>query len=104
MPSSALLYTKSIIPRARLPITSKLKEENLPSVDYKISATFGSVRVAKTSTSAYNDIFGSTVNRCAKINPFSPRNGLVIGEVFYEHVKRARLVPGRIGTFEQRGL
>ncbi len=68
-------------------INNKLKEENLPTVDYKISATFGSVRVAKTTTSSVNDIFGSTVNRCAKINPYCPRNGFVIGEGLYEIVK-----------------
>ena len=68
-------------------INDKLKEENLPTVDYKISATYGSVRVAKTTTSSVNDIFGSTVNRCAKINPFSPRNGFIIGETLYELVK-----------------
>ncbi len=68
-------------------INNKLKEENLPTVDYKISATFGSVRVAKTTTSSVNDIFGSTVNRCAKINPYCPRNGFVIGDGLYEIVK-----------------
>ncbi len=68
-------------------IGKKLKEKGLPSVDYKISATYGSVRVANTSTSDVYDIFGSTVNRCAKINGLAPRNGLIIGESFYNAVK-----------------
>ena len=68
-------------------IAKKLKEKGLPSVDYKISATYGSVRVANTSTSDVNDIFGSTVNRCAKINGLAPKNGLIIGESFYGVVK-----------------
>ena len=68
-------------------ITEKLREHGLPSVDYKISATYGPVRIASTSTSAVNDIFGSTVNRCAKINGIAPRNGLIIGEAFYNAVK-----------------
>lgn len=69
-------------------ITQKLKEKELPLVDYKISATYGSVRMAHTSTSDVNDIFGSTVNRCAKINGLAPRNGLLIGESFYNAVKQ----------------
>lgn len=68
-------------------ISKKLDEHGLPSVDYKISATYGPVRIASTSTSAVNDIFGSTVNRCAKINGIAPRNGLIIGEGFYDAVK-----------------
>ena len=68
-------------------IGKKLEEKGLPIVDYKISATYGSVRVANTSTSDVNDIFGSTVNRCAKINGLSPKNGLVIDEGLYNAVK-----------------
>ena len=45
------------------------------------------VRIAKTSTSSVNDIFGSTVNRCAKINRTAPANGLIIGEELYENAK-----------------
>jgi class 3 adenylate cyclase len=68
-------------------IGAKLKEKGLPAVDYKLSATYGSVRIANTSTSDVNDIFGSTVNRCAKINGLAPKNGLVIGEPLYNIVK-----------------
>ena len=68
-------------------VTKRLYEHGLPSVDYKISATYGPVRIASTSTSAVNDIFGSTVNRCAKINGLAPRNGLLIGEAFYNAAK-----------------
>lgn len=68
-------------------VAKKLDEYGLPGVDYKISATYGPVRMASTSTSAVNDIFGSTVNRCAKINGIAPRNGLIIGESFYNAVK-----------------
>ena len=44
-------------------------------------------RIAKTSTSSINDIFGNTVNRCAKINRLAPANGLIIGEEFYNNAK-----------------
>ena len=68
-------------------IETKLKKENLPLFDYRTSATFGNVRIARTSTSSVNDIFGATVNRCAKINRTAPANGLIIGEEFYENAK-----------------
>jgi len=68
-------------------IATKLKQEKLPSIDYRTSATFGIVRIARTSTSSVNDIFGTTVNRCAKINRSAPANGLIIGEEFYENAK-----------------
>lgn len=68
-------------------IAAKLKKENLPVIDFRTSGTFGMVRIAKTSTSSVNDIFGTTVNRCAKINRSAPANGLIIGEEFYENAK-----------------
>jgi len=68
-------------------ISEKMKREKLPSIDYRISATYGIVRIARTSTSSVNDIFGNTVNKCAKINRSAPANGLIIGEEFYENAK-----------------
>lgn len=68
-------------------ISRKLEKEKLPPVDYRTSATYGMVRIARTSTSSVNDIFGATVNRCAKINRTAPANGLIIGHDFYENAK-----------------
>lgn len=68
-------------------INKKMEEEGLPSLSYKISATYGSVRVAKIATSSIEDIFGSTVNKCAKINRLAPPNGIVIGDALYQMVK-----------------
>jgi len=68
-------------------IVKKLEKQNLPIFDYRISSTYGIVRIAKTSTSSINDIFGNTVNRCAKINRLAPANGLIIGEEFYNGAK-----------------
>ncbi|MGI0010284.1 MAG: HAMP domain-containing protein, partial [Nitrosopumilaceae archaeon] len=86
-------------------IGKKMQEEGLPAFDYKISANYGSVRVAKIATSTIDDIFGSTVNICAKINRFAPPNELVIGEALYEIAKSFdsytyRLVNGELGTQE----
>jgi class 3 adenylate cyclase len=68
-------------------IAKKLQQEKLPVIDFRTSATFGVVRIARTSTSSVNDIFGTTVNRCAKINRTAPANGLIIGEEFYQNAK-----------------
>ncbi len=68
-------------------IVKKLEKIDLPTLDYRISATYGIVRIARTSTSSVNDIFGSTVNKCAKMNRSAPPNGVIIGENFYGEVK-----------------
>lgn len=68
-------------------ILKELEKQNLPSLNYRTSATYGGVRIAKTTTSSTNDIFGVTVNRCAKINRSSPANGVIIGEGLYGLVK-----------------
>jgi len=81
-------------------ISKKMQQEGLPPFDYRISATYGSVRVAKIATSAIDDIFGSTVNKCAKINRLAPPNGLVIGEALYEIVKSFDSYSYRLVTSE----
>jgi HAMP domain-containing protein len=68
-------------------IVKKLTEEKLPILNYRISSTFGIVRIAKTLTSSINDIFGSTVNQCAKINRIAPANGFIISQEFYNAAK-----------------
>ena len=68
-------------------IAKKLENQKLPVFDYRISSTYGMVQIAKTSTSSINDIFGNTVNRCAKINRIAPANRLIIDEEFYDSTK-----------------
>jgi len=65
-------------------LKKQLKAENLPELDYKISSTYGSVKVAKSTTSNISDIFGPTVNRCFKINSLCPKNSVVVGSNLYE--------------------
>ena len=74
---------------AALPtINAKLHEENLPSVNYRISADYGKVEVAKSATSETDDLFGSPMNLCAKINSLCPANAMVIGNNLRQFVKR----------------
>ncbi|MCE2505243.1 MAG: HAMP domain-containing protein [Nitrosopumilaceae archaeon] len=61
-------------------LQEQLKKENLRKLDYKISLTYGPVKVAESTTSKISDVFGPTVNRCFKINSLCPKNSLVVGE------------------------
>jgi two-component system, OmpR family, response regulator ChvI len=60
-------------------INAKLQEAKLPPVNYRISADYGKVEIAKSASSVVEDIFGPTVSMCSKINPQASKNGLVIG-------------------------
>src|ERR687894_1626829 len=68
-------------------INTKLQSENLPSVSYRISADFGRVEVATSSSSKREDLFGSPMNICAKINSMAEPNGIVIGGDLYRIVR-----------------
>ncbi len=68
-------------------LKKELNAENIDELDYKISATYGSVKVAESTTSKISDIFGPTVNRCFKINSLCPKNSIVVGINLYEILK-----------------
>ena len=68
---------------SRNTINSNLYEQKLPGISYRISAEYGRVEVAKSDRSASYDLFGTTVNFCAKINKNAPPNGTVIGSDLY---------------------
>lgn len=68
-------------------INEKTGKEKMPTLDYRISIAYGSVRIAKMLTSSVEDIFGSTVNKCSKINRLAKSNGIVIGSNLYHMVK-----------------
>jgi class 3 adenylate cyclase/ActR/RegA family two-component response regulator len=73
------------------PINDKLREEALPLLSYRISADYGNVEVARSNSSLSDDLFGQTMNTCAKINSLAPPNGLVIGNGLYDLVQSAPL-------------
>ncbi len=75
---------------AREMINVKLRSEYLPEISYRVSATYGPVRVAIVATSTIDDIFGSTVNTCSKINSLTEPNTMVIGESLHEKVKAVK--------------
>src|ERR671911_19282 len=75
-------------------INSKLHSESLPSVSYRISADYGRVEIATSTSSKSEDLFGSTMNICAKINSMAESNGIVIGGDLYQIIKSFSFVNG----------
>jgi CheY-like chemotaxis protein len=61
-------------------INAKLHNELLPDISYRISADYGKLEIAMSGeiSSSY-DLFGPTINFCAKINKKAPPNGIAIG-------------------------
>ena len=68
-------------------INAKLSKQNLPALNYRISADFGKLEVARSVTSNNEDFFGSTMNLCAKINAKALPNGIVIGQSLHRTLK-----------------
>lgn len=70
---------------ANAELNKQLTDKALSGINYRISAVYGSVMSA--SKNDVQDIFGSTVNQCSKINRFAKTNGLVISEQIYQLIK-----------------
>lgn len=68
-------------------LNAKMLSEKLPPIQYRISADYGEVSVARSTSSQSEDLFGSAMNISAKINSKAKPNGLVIGETIYDIVK-----------------
>ena len=68
-------------------INEMLKKENLPKIDYRVSADYGEVTIMKTNYSCFIDVLGTPVNMCIKINHTASDNGIVIGSDLYQLAK-----------------
>jgi CheY-like chemotaxis protein/class 3 adenylate cyclase len=68
-------------------VGTRLSQEGLPAVKYRISADYGEAELARSTTSREDDLFGSTVTLCVKINSMAKSNGIVIGDNLYRIVK-----------------
>lgn len=68
-------------------INNKMKNEDLPFLNYRVSDDYGKVTIIKSDNSPSMDIVGIPVNICSKINPSAPQNGAVIGSDLYQLVK-----------------
>jgi len=65
---------------SRQVINANLHKELLPDISYRISADYGKLEVAMSGeiSNSY-DLFGPTINFCAKMNRRAPPNGIAIG-------------------------
>ncbi|MDQ3854248.1 MAG: hypothetical protein M3299_15640 [Thermoproteota archaeon] len=68
-------------------LNAKMLSEKLPPIQYRISADYGEVSIARSASSQSEDLFGSAMNICAKINSRAKPNGLVNGEALFNIVK-----------------
>jgi two-component system, OmpR family, response regulator ChvI len=68
-------------------INSKMQFERLPYINYRISADYGEMQLAKSSSSHSEDLLGTAINVCTKINSKAPANKMVIGDDLYHIVK-----------------
>jgi len=59
-------------------LQEKYQSEGLPTIDYRISADYGSMSIMKSNLSSV-DLIGTPINICSKINSQAPVNGIVIG-------------------------
>lgn len=86
---------------ARASINASLQKEDLSPVDYRISAEYGPVIMAKSKSLSGTDLFGSTMNLCSKLNSKAAVNGVVIGKELYDIVRSFPLANKYV--FEQLG-
>jgi len=71
-------------------INQIFKKRKMPKIQYRVSLDYGPLMIAKCMTSSCKDIFGPTVNLCAKLNHIAKPNGLVIGSDMYQIVKKSK--------------
>lgn len=65
-------------------INSRLNENHLPPIRYRISGNYGVMELAMSLNSNNVDLFGPTLNICSKINHLAPPNGMVIYRDLYD--------------------
>jgi class 3 adenylate cyclase len=87
-------------------LNAKMLNEKLPPINYRISADYGQVSVAKSLSSQNEDLFGPAMNITAKINALAKPNGLVIGENLFAIVKGLEqylFIPSPAGLIGAKG-
>jgi two-component system, OmpR family, response regulator ChvI len=71
-------------------INNQLSEQRLPSISYRVSADYGKLERLQLKGFDIEDLFGSTLNFCSKINLCAPPNGIVIGNDLYQVIRSLR--------------
>jgi len=86
--SRALNCTIKMVEASEI-INNIFQERKMPKIQYRISLDYGPLMIANYMTSSTKDIFGPTVNLCAKVNHIAKPNGIVIGSDLYQIVKKS---------------
>jgi two-component system response regulator ChvI len=89
---------------SRSVINMKLFKERLPGISYRISLDYGKVELAWSGTSTSWDLFGPTINFCAKINKRAPENGIIIGDDLHIIVRSFPLLHSRYRFHQLQGI
>jgi len=76
--------------KKRFDLNKKFEDVDLPKISYRVSSDYGKVFVATSTISSTNDIFGATVNMCAKINHVGNSNEFFIGNDLYLNSKNLK--------------
>ena len=76
----------------RSSINTTLLENNLPTISYRVSMDYGKVERTQIKGFDKEDLFGSTVNFCSKINLFAPPNSIVIGNDLCQIMKSLKVI------------
>jgi two-component system response regulator ChvI len=84
---------------ARSTINEKLEQEQLPSISYRVSSDYGRVEVARSARSQNDDLFGPTMNICAKINSKALPGGIVIGEGLSKVIRSLSLLSTSVENY-----
>lgn len=73
-------------------VNIKLHSEDIEeSMNFRISADYGTFQVASSMSSRNEDLFGPTMNICAKINANAEANTMVVGGDLYRILKALSL-------------
>lgn len=75
----------------RSSINTRLLEHHLPTISYRVSIDYGKVERTQIKGFDKEDLFGSTVNFCSKINLYAPPNSIIIGNDLYQIIKSLKV-------------
>ena len=84
----------------RFAINTMLTEQRLPTITYRISVDFGKVEITRFDGFDSEDLFGSTINICSKMNLYAQPNGIVVGNDLYRIIRSFKHL-GHAYTFHQ---
>ena len=69
-------------------LNDNLKKNELPTINYRISANYGKLEMAASLNSHSVDLFGPTINICSKINHLALPNEMVIYKDLYYAINK----------------